>query len=163
MFGKQYLGGASPRSRLEGNFFTSTEAPESYVISFHTEMCYLQQRPGKVYFYCEVAPERFGETPVFDCAGIVETLPEDLVAKIAELGVTYQRYLLGKPAKVFNVYKTWMDSLDASSKDEAEAAAAQQGMSLHWHKNGNVTTRTKMPGLVVHPTTGKRCISLTFI
>jgi len=43
-FDDNYLGGASPRSRLSDHFFTSTEAPAPYVISFHTEMCYLRQR-----------------------------------------------------------------------------------------------------------------------
>ncbi len=160
-FDDQYLGGASPRSPLSEHFFTSTEAPAPYVISFHTEMCYLKQRPGKIFFYCITEPSTYGETSVFDCAEIFQQLPSELQDKIEEHGMIYQRYFVEKKARFFNVYKTWMDSLQASTRDEAEAACRQQGMDFEWQANGGLVTRAKMPGMIVDPVSGKKCISLT--
>ncbi len=160
-FDDNYLGGASPRSRLSDHFFTSTEAPAPYVITFHTEMCYLKQRPGKIFFYCITEPSRYGETPIFDCAAIFEGLPPALQQKIETHGLIYQRYFVAKKARFFNVYKTWMDAFQASTQEEAEAACKQQGLEFEWHDNGGLITRARMPGFVVDPVSGRKCISLT--
>jgi len=160
-FDDNYLGGASPRSRLSDHFFTSTEAPAPYVITFHTEMCYLKQRPGKIFFYCITEPSKFGETPIFDCAAIFESLSAELQQKIETHGVIYQRYFVAKKARFFNVYKTWMDAFQANTRDEAEAACMQQGLEFEWQNNGGLITRARMPGLIVDPVSGRKCISLT--
>lgn len=160
-FDDEYLGGASPRSRLSDHFFTSTEAPAPYIISFHTEMCYLRQRPGKIFFYCITEPQKFGETPIFDCAAILAALPTDLRAKIESLGLIYQRYFGTKKARFFNVYKTWKDAFHATDRAEAETACQQQGLVFEWQANGALITRAKMPGVMLDPVSGKKCISLT--
>ncbi len=160
-FDDNYLGGASPRSRLSDHFFTSTEAPASYVISFHTEMCYLKQRPGKIFFYCITEPQTYGETPIFDCAAIFDALSPETRTKVENLGMIYQRYLGDKKPRIFNVYKTWRDSLQASTKEEAEAACRKQGLEFEWQANGGLITQAKMPGFIVDPETGRKCISLT--
>jgi len=160
-FDDEYLGGASPRSRLSEHFFTSTEAPAGYVISFHTEMCYLKQRPGKVFFYCITEPTVYGETPVFDCAAIFSSLNPELQEKIESLGMMYQRYFVAKQARFFNVYKTWMDSFRATTREQVEEACDQQGLSFDWQSNGGLVTRIKVPGMIKHPQSGKKCISLT--
>ena len=160
-FDDDYLGGASPRSRLSDHFFTSTEAPAPYVITFHTEMCYLKQRPGKIFFYCITEPSEVGETPVFDCAAIFDSLPVALQQKIEQKGMIYQRYFVEKKARFFNVYKTWMDSFQAATREQAEAACRQQGLEFEWQSNGGLITRAKMPGFIIDPKSGKKCISLT--
>ncbi len=160
-FDDDYLGGASPRSRLSDHFFTSTEAPAPYVITFHTEMCYLKQRPSKIFFYCITEPASDGETPVFDCAAIYDQFPADIQGKIEEKGMIYQRYFVNKKARFFNVYKTWMDAFQATSQQQVEEACRQQGLDFEWQANGGLITRAKMPGVIVDPKSGKKCISLT--
>ena len=160
-FDDDYLGGASPRSRLSDHFFTSTEAPAPYVITFHTEMCYLKQRPGKIFFYCITEPNKFGETPVFDCAAIFENLSPELQQKIETKGLIYQRYFVNQKARFFNVYKTWMDSFQATTREQAQVACEQQGLEFEWQRNGGLITRAKMPGVIIDPKSGKKCISLT--
>lgn len=160
-FDDEYLGGASPRSRLSKHFFTSTEAPAPYVISFHTEMCYLKNRPGKIFFYCMTEPQQYGETSVFDCAEIFAALPLEMQHKIETLGVMYQRYFVNKKARFFNVYKTWMDAFQAQTRGQAEAACRQQGLEFEWQDSGGLVTRNKMPGMIIDPKSAKKCISLT--
>ncbi|RBP49669.1 TauD/TfdA family dioxygenase [Arenicella xantha] len=160
-FDDEYLGGASPRSRLSDHFFTSTEAPPSYVISFHTEMCYLKQRPGKIFFYCLTQPSKYGETPIFDCAAIYSKLSPAVRQKIDEHGMIYERYFGTRKARFFNVYKTWRDAFHADTVEQAELACQQQGLEYEWQSNGGLITRARMPGYMTDPTSGKRCISLT--
>jgi len=160
-FDNEYLGGASPRTPLSKHFFTSTEAPAPYVITFHTEMCYLEQRPSKIFFYCIEPPQKYGETPIFDCAAIYQALDPELRDKIESLGMMYQRYFVEQPAKLFNVYKTWKDAFNAKNKEEVEAACVKQGMTWQWQNNGGLLTQTKIPGVIQHPTSGEKCLSLT--
>lgn len=160
-FDDDYLGGASPRSRISDHFFTSTEAPAPYIISFHTEMCYLRQRPGKIFFYCITEPGRYGETPIFDCAGIFADLPKAMQDKIEHLGMRYRRYFGTRKARFFNVYKTWMEAFHAQTRAEAEQACRQQGLEFEWQPDGSLVTHAQMPGLMIDPHSGRKCISLT--
>lgn len=155
-----YLGGASPRSSLTRGLFTSTEAPPRYIISFHTEMCYLRQRPSRILFYCDIEPEKFGETPLFDCAEIYSRLDDELCQRIDEQGMIYERHFQKNPSRI-NVYKTWSDAFHTDDKAEVEAACAAQGMQFQWEEGDRLVTRASMPGAINHPRSGKRCISLT--
>ena len=159
-FDTEYLAGASPRSQISDNFYTSTQAREPLIISFHTEMCYLRHRPGKVFFYCQSPPEIYGETPIFDCAATYAALPDGLQEKVEELGLMYQRYFGAKPAKE-SMYKTWMDAFNAGSREEVAKACALQRMTFEWQSDGGLLTRSKTPGVLAHPVTGEKCLSLT--
>ncbi len=160
-FDHEYLGGGSPRSKLSDHFFTSTDAPPSYIVGFHTEMCYLRRRPGKVFFYCMEEPEKYGETIVFDCAAAWQVLPPELREKIETLGMRYQRYFMPKKAKFFNIYVSWMDAFNTQDREEAEQACTKQGLSFKWRKNGGLDTWNDLPGVLSHPKTGEQCLSLT--
>lgn len=160
-FDNHYVGGASPRSRLSDYFFTSTEAPAPYVISYHTEMCYSFERPGKIFFYCVSPPPQYGETPVFDCQQIWRGLPTELKDKIESLGVMYQRYFVAKKSRLLNVYKTWMDAFNVTTQEQAEQVFKQQKLIFDWQPDGSLVTRSKVPGVIKHPTTGEKCLSLT--
>lgn len=156
-----YLAGASPRTRLTKNFYTSTEIPTPFVVPFHTEMCYVQRRPRKLFFYCDAPPERAGETPIFDAAAIFENLPPKIQNKVETLGVIYQRYFLNKEARFLNVYKTWMDSLQAKTREEAEQTCRRQGLEFEWQDDGGLITRNALPACVIEPVSGKKCLNLT--
>src|ERR1041384_5634874 len=58
-----YVGGDSPRSRIEGQVYTSTEYPAAYEIAMHSEMSYCHTWPSKLFFFCEQPPAQGGETP----------------------------------------------------------------------------------------------------
>ena len=160
-FDNHYVGGASPRSRLSDYFFTSTETPAPYVISYHTEMCYLPERPGKIFFYCITAPEKYGETPVFDCQQIWMLLPSPLKQKIEQLGLIYQRYFVAKKSRVLNVYKTWVDAFNVADRQQAEAVLENNNLQFEWQADGSLITYSKMPGVIKHPISGEKCLSLT--
>lgn len=159
-FDDRYLGGASPRSRLTEHFFSSTEAPGPYVISYHTEMCYLRQRPARVFFYCEAEPSRYGETPLFDCAAMYDRLDTALRERLERHGLLYRRHFGARPARI-NVYRTWMEAFGTDSRIEVERACERQGMSWRWQADGSLQTEARMPGVVVHPHSGRPCLGLT--
>jgi alpha-ketoglutarate-dependent taurine dioxygenase len=97
---------------------------------------------------------------VFDCAAAFSGLSEELQTKIERLGMMYQRYFGAKKVRD-NVYKTWMDAFNASSREEVAKACAIQRMTFEWQKDGGLLTRSKTPGVMTHPTTGDKCLNMT--
>lgn len=156
----QYLGGASPRSAMTRYLFSSTEAPSRYIISCHTEMCYLRQRPSRIIFYCVDEPRRYGETSVFDCARMYRDLDPTLRNRLDSEGLVYER-TLGSKKSALNVYKTWGETFHADTKEEAEAGCRAQGLKFQWADDDRLITRAKMPGTMEHPRSGERCLSVT--
>src|SRR5690349_16920745 len=45
-----YIGGDSPRNKIKGGIYTSTEAPPSVKILLHNELSYVGQYPRHIYF-----------------------------------------------------------------------------------------------------------------
>jgi alpha-ketoglutarate-dependent taurine dioxygenase len=155
----QYFGGASPRSKLSQYTFSSTEAPAPLIISYHTEMCYLNVRPGVVAFYCDIMPSVHGETPIFNCHALYNSLSPQLKEKLSG-NVKYQRYFRSQPSRL-NFNKTWQDAFNLTSKDELKNLLHEHNIDFSWDKQGNLLTETTMPAVIRHPATGKLCLSLT--
>jgi hypothetical protein len=58
-----YSYGSTPRTRVNGNVFTSTEYPSDQFIPLHNEMSYSRQWPMKIFFFACSPPRRAGRLP----------------------------------------------------------------------------------------------------
>src|SRR5262245_16986493 len=65
-----YIGGDSPRKKVKGNIYTSTEAPPSFKIPLHNELSFVKNYPSHIYFFCETPSETGGETMIADARKI---------------------------------------------------------------------------------------------
>ncbi|MGK5522061.1 amino acid adenylation domain-containing protein [Micromonospora sp. URMC 107] len=145
-----YSNRSTPRSRVEGNVFTSTEYPADQVIPQHGEQAYTTRWPLVLGFRCEVAAASGGETPLASAAAVLSALPGELAARFAEQGVLYERWYhphLDLP---------WSEVFQTDDRDEAEAAAAAAGIETAWFDGGVLRTRQRAQGVVTHPVTGQR-------
>lgn len=116
-----YKGGVSPRSRIQGTVYTSTDAPPGIGIVQHHEMAYDTGYPKVVAFFADQAPEEAGETPVCDSRDIGRRLDPKMLDKLSELGVLYVRnYNPRSPLR--SVAQTW--GTDDRSVIEASLFAA---------------------------------------
>lgn len=154
-----YIGGLSPRSPLTDHVFTSTEAPGDFVISYHNEMCYLKDRPETIAFHCEVAPQVYGETPIFSSAAMLESLSPELRGKLQKAGLKYRRWNPGQRSRI-NVQKTLADVFGTQDKEAIESILARMGASWHWDAQGDLYFDLNVPATVVHPETRKECLNL---
>src|SRR5206468_3974596 len=87
----EYRERSSPRSQVTGNIYTSTDYPPDQTIFFHNENSYQSAWPAKIFFYCHVAPEVGGETPIADTRRVYDRIPEAIRQRFAERGVMYVR------------------------------------------------------------------------
>ena len=72
-----YLG-TSPRNRRTEYVFSASELPNFYPIPQHCEMSFMDQPPRHLFFYCAVAPEKGGETPLVDFRKVYQQLDPEI-------------------------------------------------------------------------------------
>ena len=70
----EYRERSSPRSAVHGNIYTSTDYPPEHPIFLHNENSYQNTWPMNIFFYCHIAAEEGGETPIADCRKIYEKI-----------------------------------------------------------------------------------------
>ena len=153
-------GGASPRANITQKTFESTAAPAPFIIGFHTEFCYQSTRPGMIAFFCMQPARRYGETPLFDCSLVWESLSPALRDMLETRGLLYRRYFYNRRSAL-NFRKTWSEAFQTTNRDEVEAYLDSEGMRYQWESNGNLATELRLPAMVVDPVHRKKRLSIT--
>lgn len=145
-----YTERSTPRSRVGGGVYTSTEYPASETITQHNESAYASVFPHRLFFACRQPALTGGETPLADVRAVIRRLPSDLLARYRRLGVTYSRsYREG-------VGLTWQETFQTEDRAEVERYCAQRGIDLDWTDYG-LRTRQHGAAVVTHPRTGEEC------
>ncbi len=146
-----YIGGATPRSSIEGLVYTSTEYAAQASIPLHCEATYLPQVPRRIWFFCRVAPTDRGETPLGDMRRVRARLPAALVDEFRERGLVYLTNLRGGPG----FGKSWQQSYGSEDRDVVEARLREQSAEWTWNDDGGLVVRMRAPALLRHSVTGE--------
>ena len=144
-----YVHGNSPRTKVGENVYTSTEYPQQYDISMHNEMSYAHQWPARLLFFCAVAPETGGATPVVDGVRWLDSLDPD-VREAFQQGVRYTQNLHG--GKGFG--KSWQDTFETAERDEVEEFLAKSGSDFTWKPDCGLRVSQVRPSTTRHSVTG---------
>ena len=147
-----YKGGKGTRPHVVGNVYKSTLARRFVPIPLHCEMSYLRRFPRKVFFYCHVAPDRGGQTPIADMAAAWCRIDPAVREAFVEKGVrlTHVAPRTGRRKTVRN----WPEMLGAEDRDGAEAACREVGLEWTWLPDGAVRLTSLSPAAQEHPETG---------
>jgi alpha-ketoglutarate-dependent taurine dioxygenase len=147
-----YVGGASPRSRVSGEVFTSTEYAADAHMLLHNEASYFRAIPDFIWFHCVIAPEEHGETPLGDMRKVLGLLEPELVARFASRGVMYVTNLHG--GKGFG--KSWQQAYQSDDRDVVDKRLREMGLEHSWSNDGQLRVLMKAPGIRKHAITGDR-------
>ncbi|HEY0700750.1 MAG TPA: TauD/TfdA family dioxygenase, partial [Micromonospora sp.] len=121
-----YTERSTPRSKVTGKVYTSTHYPADQTIPQHNESAYSANWPDNLFFYCALAAESGGETPVADSEAVLNQLPTDLVKRFTDNGVIYTRAYhdaVGLP---------WQEVFQTTERGEVEAYCAANGITTQW-------------------------------
>ncbi|MEU4781652.1 TauD/TfdA family dioxygenase [Micromonospora sp. NPDC023633] len=143
-----YVHGNSPRTKVGRNVYTSTEYPARYTISMHNELSYAARWPARLLFFCQIAAETGGATPVVDAALWLDSLDPQLRADFAG-GLRYQQNLHDG----MGLGKSWRETFETDSRDEVEEFLAGAGATWEWTADGLRVTQLR-PATLRHPVTG---------
>lgn len=154
-----YIGGDSPRTKISGAVYTSTEAPPWLKIPLHNELSFVKNHPKHIYFFCETAPEKDGETILGDAREIYKSISRDIRDKFNEKRLKYtsayyeKSLLMDLINKWQRSHKSWPEVFETSSKEEVEQKCKASGFQFTWTKNGWITIQQDRPGTIRHPST----------
>jgi alpha-ketoglutarate-dependent taurine dioxygenase len=156
-----YVGGTTPRTRVLRNIFTSTEITRFYKIKLHNELAFQPNYPAKIFFYCEVAARRGGETILADTRKIIRDIDPAVLERFRAQGVVYARVFQKRKAwrefikKFVLVYfhLTWQQVFNTEDPAEVEAGCRRLALPFSWRPNGDLLVRNHAPAVIRHPQT----------
>lgn len=126
-----YKDGNSPRTKISGAVYTSTEYPSEMFISQHNELSYSNHRPKYLIFCCIKPSLSGGETPLADCRKILKQMPEKIKEEFSTKGLKYIRNLQNGN----KIGKSWQDTFETSNKDEINEFCKKNDIHYRWLKS----------------------------
>lgn len=145
----EYMFRASPRTRVGGNIYTSTDYPADQLIFPHNEHSYSPRFPLRLFFYCDQPSETGGETPIGSTRRVMELVPPEIRERFRARKVLYVRNYgdgFGLP---------WQSVFQTENRDEVEAYCESVGIEVEWKATNRLRTRQVGPAIVRHPRTGE--------
>ncbi len=145
-----YENRSTPRSRVAGNVYTSTEFPAHQSIPLHNELSYTAPWPLRIWFHCVTPAAISGETPIADSRRVLQAIGHEVSDEFRERGVLYVRNFRR------GVGLSWQETFQTADRDRVEEFCRNAGIEYSWKGADDLQTREKRPALAVHPRTGER-------
>ncbi len=156
-----YIGGDTPRDKVKGKVYTSTEAPPAFQIPLHNEMSFIDNYPRHIYFYCDIPSETGGETIIGDARSIYSSITQDVRKRFEDKKLKYISNFYGKSRlldlinKFQRAHKTWMDAFETSDKEEVGSLCEANHYGYKWNKNDWLQVIYSRPAVIQHEITGE--------
>jgi alpha-ketoglutarate-dependent taurine dioxygenase len=145
----EYTYGSTPRSRVAGGIYTSTEYPPHQEIPLHNEMSYSSDWPLKIWFLCEQAAPQGGETPIGDSRRVYSRIDPGVRDRMTRTGVLYVRNY-GEGLDV-----PWQKVFQTEDRSRVEEFCRSAGIEYEWGRGDRLLTREVCQAAQRHPATGE--------
>ncbi|MEM9402249.1 MAG: TauD/TfdA family dioxygenase [Pseudomonadota bacterium] len=125
--------------------FTANEAPPEVSIFLHHEMAQTPLFPSRLFFCCEIAAEKAGQTPLCRSDIVLEHLRRDapeFVDALERLGVKYSNTMPANDDPESGQGRSWMSTLSVDTREAAEARLTDLGYSYQWLDDGSLRATT---------------------
>jgi alpha-ketoglutarate-dependent taurine dioxygenase len=143
----QYREAATPRSHVSGHIYTSTEYSAKNRIYLHNENSHVTTWPGKLFFYCQTAPQKGGETPLADVRKVFARISPDLRERFMRKGWRYTRTF------GFGLGFTWQVVFSAKTKEDVQNYCQQNYMAPEWLGADRLRVHYRRWAALAHPLT----------
>ncbi len=155
-----YTRGISPRSKVSGKVYTSTDAPKFVPIPLHCELSYTPNPPSRIMFFCHTPALKGGETPIADMREVYLSLDEDVRQRFEQRGL---RLIQNVPAKnSLGLGKTWQEMFATDERSDVERACERMEIAYQWKPDNTLQLINHRPAFLTHPVTGDRVLFTSF-
>lgn len=149
----EYSYRSTPRERVSGNIYTSTEYPANHFIHLHNEMSYSRTYPLKIAFFCIKKAEKGGETPIADSRKVFSRIDTRIKERFLQKQIMYVRnYGVGLDL-------SWQDVFNTDNKHDVETYCDRAGIQLEWRdaETSGFSLRTQQvcQSVAKHPQTSE--------
>lgn len=145
----EYKYRSTPRTRLRGNVYTSTEYHSDSTINLHNENSYSNSWPLRIGFYCMTAAQMGGETPIADSRLIYRDMPLEIRNEFEAKGVKYVRNYIDIDLK-------WSEVFQTNNKMEVETFCRENKIEFEWLEGEGLRTSQDVAAVRSHPVTGEK-------
>jgi alpha-ketoglutarate-dependent taurine dioxygenase len=145
----EYTERSSPRTRLAGRVYSSTDYTADLPIFLHNEQSYNQRFPLKIFFGSLQCAERGGETPIADSRRIYRRIPEAMRQAFEARGYLYVRNF-GADAGL-----RWQEAFQTQSAADVERYCRENAIDYEWLGGERLRTRQRRRVAARHPHTGE--------
>ena len=101
--------------------------------------------PTKLFFFCQVAPETGGATPICRSDVLWERLVEkrpSFASDCKEKGLRYSNVMPAEADKASSMGRSWQSTFSAETREDAEARLNSLGYAWEWLPNGDLRATT---------------------
>lgn len=140
---------STPRTKVSGKVYTSTEYPARETIPLHNEMSYSLQWPMFIGFFCVEPAAEGGETPIADSRRVYASIDVQVREVFARKRITYVRNYGG----VLDL--PWQEVFQTDSQNEVEDFCRQAGIVVEWDGRDKLCTSQTCQAVARHPATGE--------
>ena len=138
--------------------FSANEAPAEVTIFLHHEMAQTPFYPSKLIFFCQVAAEEGGATPVCRSDILWERLKAEhgmFAADCETKGLRYTNVMPVEADTESGMGRSWQSTLSVDSRKAAEVRLAKLGYTWEWQANGDLSVTTPVLPAVRRLTNGR--------
>ena len=141
--------GDLPREAVSGRVYGSTPYPNDQPIMFHNESSHMHSWPLKIWFYCLIAPQQGGETPIVNCRELYREMDPNLIREFSDRRLMYVRN--------FNngLDVSWQDFFKTSDRAAVEEFCREAGIICEWMEGNTLRTKKVCQAVAAHPKTGE--------
>lgn len=139
--------------------FSANEAPPDVKIFFHHEMAQTPLYPKYIMFFCEIAPQSGGATPLCRSDILYSRLSErcpEFAAKCESTGLRYTNVMPGVDDPNSGMGRSWHSTLGVDTKEAAEARLAGLGYSFEWLEGDCLKATTPQLPAVMEVSPGQK-------
>jgi alpha-ketoglutarate-dependent taurine dioxygenase len=139
---------STPRTRVQGGVYTSTDYPPQEEIFAHNENSYQSVWPLVLYFYCVEKPLNGGATPLSSTREVYESIERS----VREEFVRRKWMVVRNYSEELGL--SWHEAFGTSDRDEVDAYCADHGIEADWLAGDRLRTRAVREPVHRHPVTG---------
>lgn len=155
---KKSLSNAVRINRTE-RVFSANEAPPDVQIFFHHEMAQTPLYPEWIMFYCEIAAETGGATPICRSDVLYERLKDtcpDFIEACESKGLKYSNVMPAEDDPLSGMGRSWGSTLGVETREQAEARLAELNYSWTWLDDGSLRATTPALPAVMEVEPGRK-------
>ena len=145
----EYRERSSPRHRVSGLIYTSTDYPSHQSIFLHNENSYAHTWPLKIFFFCVTPATEGGETPIADVRRIFSRISPQVREKFIQKKVLYVRNFTE------GLGLSWQTVYQNDDPAVVEALFREAGYEVEWIGRHSLRTRRVGQAVAKHPVSGK--------
>lgn len=140
-----YTEASTPRLRVSGNIYTSTEYPNDQSIPLHNEHSYTREFPRRIWFFCHTLASKGGETPIADSRSVYKKIDPQIIDLFTRKNIRYVRNY----SKDLDI--PWQTVFDTQDKSVVEKYCKERNISFKWMDNDGLRTSQIIPAVIEHP------------